>query len=196
MIYGYVRDSADGQSVAAQVQQLTAAGCYRIFCDTALGPSDRTQLRRALRHLEAGDVLMVTRLDRLARSSRDLLNTLRAIMDRQAGFRSLKEVWADSTASHGRLMMTVLEGLAAFEHEMVRALATEGRARAKVRGQSLGRPHKLTVNQQQEVLRRREAGEAVREIARSYSVSASTISRLMPRAPTVDPVPLRPIRAI
>jgi DNA invertase Pin-like site-specific DNA recombinase len=108
MKYGYARVSTDGQSVDAQVRQLTRAGCKKVFRETASGAkTDRTQLRRALAQLNAGDVLMVTRLDRLARSTRDLLNTLAAIADRQAGFRSLGDAWADTTTAHGRLMLTV-----------------------------------------------------------------------------------------
>src|SRR3954447_24129727 len=179
MIYDYARVSTDGQSVAAQVQQLTAAGCAKVFREVASGVrTDRIQLRRALAKLESGDVLMVTRLDRLARSTRDLLNTLASITDRKAGFRSLADAWADTTTAHGRLMLTVLGGLAEFERDLIRARTSEGRVRAKARGQSLGRPHKLTLHQRREALQRKEAGEPVREIARSYDVSASTISRL------------------
>ena len=179
MIYGYARVSTDGQSVTAQVQQLTAAGCMKVFREIASGvQTDRAQLRRALAKLQEGDVLVVTRLDRLARSTRDLLNTLATITDRAAGFRSLGDAWADTTTPHGRLMLTVLGGLAEFERELIRARTSEGRARAKARGQSLGRPHKLALHQRREALERKDAGESVREIARSYAVSASTMSRL------------------
>lgn len=179
MIYGYARVSTDGQSVAAQVAALTAAGAEKVFREMASGAkSDRAQLRRALDQLDAGDVLMVTRLDRLARSRRDLLNTLAQIAYREAGFRSLGDSWADTTTPHGRLMLTVLGGLAEFERELIRARTGEGRARAKARGQSLGRPHKLTVHQRKEAAARKKNGEPVREIARSYNVSAATISRL------------------
>ncbi len=171
MIYGYARVSTDGPSVAAQVQQLTAAGCAKVFREIASGAkTDRAQLRRALAKLERGDVLMVTRLDRLARSTRDLLNTLATVTDRKAGFRSLSDNWADTTTAHGRLMLTILGGLAEFERELIRARTGEGRARAKARGQSLGRPHKLTLHQRREALQRKDAGEPVREIARSYAV--------------------------
>jgi DNA invertase Pin-like site-specific DNA recombinase len=91
--------------------------------------TDRAQLRRALHDLDAGDVLMVTRLDRLARSTRDLLNTLAVVTGKGAGFRSLGDVWADTTTPHGRLMLTVLGGLAEFERELIRARTGEGRAR-------------------------------------------------------------------
>src|SRR3954469_13340741 len=171
MIYGYARVSTDGQSVAAQVQQLTAAGCAKVFREVASGAqTDRVQLRRALAKLENGDVLMVTRLDRLARSTRDLLNTLATITDRKAGFRSLADAWADTTTSHGRLMLTVLGGLAEFERGLIRARTAEGRARAKARGVKMGRKPKLTPHQQREAIKRRDDGdETLREIARSYN---------------------------
>src|SRR5271157_2993853 len=180
MKYGYARVSTDGQSVAAQVAALNAAGARKVFREVASGAkTDRSQLRRAIATLGAGDVLMVTRLDRLARSTRDLLNTLAAITGRKAGFRSLADVWADTTTAHGRLMLTVLGGLAEFERDLIRARTSEGRERARARGVKMGRPHKLTRHQQKEAIKRRDIeGETVREIARSYNVSHSTISRL------------------
>jgi len=179
MKHGYARVSTDGQSVDAQVRQLSKAGCEKVFREVASGAkTDRAQLRRLLGQLEAGDVLMVTRLYRLARSTRDLLNTLAAIADRKAGFRSLGDAWADTTTSHGRLMLTVLGGLAEFERDLIRVRTSEGRERAKARGVKMGRKPKLTPHQKQEALRRKERGEAVRKIARSYNVHNSTISRL------------------
>ncbi len=180
MIYGYARVSTDGQSVDAQVRQLRAAGACQVFRETASGAKTyRSQPRRVLGQLAAGDVLMVTRLDRLARSTRDLLNTLASIADRKAGFRSLGDAWADTTTAHGRLMLTVLRGLAEFERELIRLRTSEGRRRAAARGVKLGRRPKLTPHQVKEALRRPDAGEALREIARSYNVSHSTISRLV-----------------
>src|ERR1700760_4842040 len=176
MKYGYARVSTDGQSVEAQIRQLTKAGCKKVLRETASGAkSDRGQLRKALDQLEAGDVLMVTRLDRLARSTRDLLNTLDTVTKAGAGFRSLGDTWADTTTAHGRLMLTVLGGLAEFERDLIHARTGEGRERAKARGVKMGRKPKLTPHQKQEILRRKENGEAVREIARSYNVHNSTI---------------------
>jgi DNA invertase Pin-like site-specific DNA recombinase len=135
MIYGYARVSTDGQSVAAQVAALRKHGAGKVFREVASGAkTDRAQLRRLLDQLDAGDVLMVTRLDRLARSTRDLLNTLAAITGKAAGFRSLGDAWADTTTAHGRLMLTILGGLAEFERDLIRARTSEGRARAKARG--------------------------------------------------------------
>ena len=179
MIYGYARVSTDGQSVDAQLRQLTKAGCKKVFREVASGAkTERAQLRRVLDQLAPGDVVMVTRLDRLARSTRDLLNILATITSKKAGFRSLGDAWADTTTAHGRLMLTVLGGLGEFERELIRARTSEGRARAVARGVKMGRKAKLTAHQQREAIKRRDRGEPVREIARTYNVSHSTISRL------------------
>jgi DNA invertase Pin-like site-specific DNA recombinase len=180
MKYGYARVSTDGQSVAAQVATLKQAGVDRVFKEVASGAkTNRAQLYRVVKALAEGDVLLVTRLDRLARSTRDLLNTLALIAEKKAGFRSLSDTWADTTTPHGRLMLTVLAGLAEFERELIRARTSEGRERAKARGVKLGRKFKLTPHQRREALARRERGkESLTDIARSYNVSHSTISRL------------------
>ena len=179
MIYGYARVSTDGQSVDAQASALKGVGAHKVFRETASGASaDRAQLRRAIAALNTGDVLLVTRLDRLARSTRDLLNILATVAGKNAGFRSLADTWADTTTAHGRLMLTVLAGLAEFERELIRTRTGEGRARAKARGIKLGRKPKLTAHQMREAIKRREAGEPLTEIARTYNVSHSTISRL------------------
>lgn len=179
MIVGYARVSTDGQSLVAQVAALESAGAHRLFQEKVSGArSNRGQLTRAVNVLDPGDVLLVTRLDRLARSTRDLLNILDGIAGRGAGFRSLGDVWADTTTPHGRLMLTILGGLAEFERELIRARTGEGRARAKTRGVRFGRKPKLTPHQAREARERREAGEAATEIARSYNVHRATISRL------------------
>ena len=176
---GYARVSTDGQSLTAQVAELKDAGCSEIFQEKVSGAkSDRKQLARAISRLGKGDVLVVTRLDRLARSTRDLLNVLGAVADKGAGFRSLRDSWADTTTPHGRLMLTVLGGLAEFERELIGSRTSEGRERAIARGVVMGRKPKLTAHQRQEALGRRDAGEALVDIARSYNVSHSTISRL------------------
>jgi DNA invertase Pin-like site-specific DNA recombinase len=136
-------------------------------------------LRRVLDQLDKGDVLMVTRLDRLARSTRDLLNTVAAIAAKKAGFRSLGDTWAETTTAHGRLMLAVLGGLAEFERELICARTGEGRERAKARGVKMGPKFKLTPHQMREAIRRRDHGdETLAEIGRSYNVSGWTISRL------------------
>ena len=180
--YGYARVSTDGQTLDAQVAQLEAAGASKLFKEKVSGAKrDRVQLDKMLATLNADDVVIVTRLDRLARSTRDLLNILGIVADKGAAFRSLGDGWADTTTAHGRLMLTVLAGLAEFERELIRSRTGEGRARAKARGVKLGRRFKLTPHQRDEAMRRRDTGEeSMTEIARSYNVSHSTISRLIP----------------
>ena len=180
MKYGYARVSTDGQSLDTQVKQLRAARAEKVFRETASGArADRAQLRRVIDELDKGDVLIVTRLDRLARSTRDLLNTLATITAKGAGFRSINDAWADTTTAHGRLMLTVLGGLAEFERELIRARTGEGRERAKAKGVKMGRKPKLTDHQKREAIRRRDHGdETLAEIGRSYNVSGWTISRL------------------
>jgi DNA invertase Pin-like site-specific DNA recombinase len=182
MKYGYARVSPGGksESVDAQARQLIKAGCKKVFRDVHVSgaKTDRAQLRRLLNQLEAEDVLMVTRLDRLARSTRDLLNILATITGKKAGFKSLGDTWADTTTSHGRPMLTVLAGLAEFERDLIRARTGEGRARAVERGQKMGRPFKLTDHQKGEAIKRRDQGETLADIARTYNVSPATISRL------------------
>lgn len=179
MICGYARVSTDGQSAAAQVAELTAAGCEKVFSETASGAkTDRTQLKRAIASLAAGDVLVVTRLDRLARSTRDLLNVLATLTEKGAQFRSVRDTWADTTTPHGRLMLTVLGGLAEFERELIRSRTGEGRERAKARGVKLGRRHCLTIAQRTFVAQQRANGESVRHLAEVLGVSKATIGRI------------------
>ena len=177
--YGYARVSTDGQTLDTQVAQLKAAGAERMFQEKVSGAKgERVQLRKLLDRLEPEDVLLVTRLDRLARSTRDLLNILGMVAEKGAAFRSLGDPWADTTTSHGRLMLTVLGGLAEFERELIRTRTGEGRARAKAAGKKMGRAFKLTPHQQQEARARREGGETLTSIAKSYNVHHATISRL------------------
>jgi len=179
MIVGYARVSTDGQSLDAQHSALQSAGAARVFAEKQSGvKTNRAALARAIAALGQGDVLLVTRLDRLARSTRDLLNVLDAVGKAGAGFRSLADTWCDTSSAHGGLMLTVLGGLAEFERELIKARTEEGRKRAQARGVRFGRKLKLTKHQKDEALARREAGEPLVEIARSYAVSHSTISRL------------------
>jgi DNA invertase Pin-like site-specific DNA recombinase len=176
---GYARVSTTDQTLEAQLEQLTSSGATRIFSEKESGAkSDRKQLAKAIGSLESGDVLLVTRLDRLARSTRDLLNVLAMVDQKKAHFRSLKDVWADTTSPHGRLIITILAGLAEFERELIIARTGEGRDRAKQRGVRLGRKPKLNLHQRREAVARRSAGESVMDIARSFAVAHSTISRL------------------
>ncbi|UGY05081.1 recombinase family protein [Bradyrhizobium quebecense] len=178
-IYGYARVSTDGQTLDNQHAKLTAEGVERIFAEKESGAkTDRKALQKALAALQPGDVLVVTRLDRLARSTLDLLNTLDAIAKAGAGFRSLSDAWADTTTPHGKLMLTILGGLAEFERSLILARTGEGRARAKANGVKFGRKPKLTPFQITEAKRRREAGESHTDIAKLFGVSHQTIGRL------------------
>jgi DNA invertase Pin-like site-specific DNA recombinase len=178
-VIGYARVSTDGQTLEAQQTALRAAGAERVFAEKESGAKTaRAALAKAVAVLEAGDVLLVTKLDRLARSTRDLLNTLAAIGDKGAGFRSLADPWADTTTPHGKLMITVLGGLAEFERHLILSRTSEGRVRAKARGVIFGRKHKLTKHQREEAIARRLVGEPLTEIGKSYNVSRMTISRL------------------
>jgi DNA invertase Pin-like site-specific DNA recombinase len=176
---GYARVSTDGQTLDAQLEQLRAAGCRMIFREKVSGSrADRRELARMIASLKVGDTVVVTRLDRLARSTKDLLNILDEIAAKGCGFRSLADTWADTTTPHGKLMLTVLGGLAEFERSLIITRTTEGRKRAKENGVKFGRKPKLTPHQRQEALRRRDAGETLKMIAKTFAVSHSTISRL------------------
>jgi DNA invertase Pin-like site-specific DNA recombinase len=177
---GYARVSTNGQDLAGQTAELKAVGCTKIYAEKLSGAkADRPQLAKCLRAIERGDVLIVTRLDRLARSTRDLLNLLDIVAKAKAGFKSLKDAWADTTTPHGRLMLTVLGGLAEFERELIRTRTGEGRTRAKARGVKFGRPSKLSAHQRQEALQRLAAGETQADVARTYAVDPTTIGRLL-----------------
>jgi DNA invertase Pin-like site-specific DNA recombinase len=170
-----------GQTLDSQVEQLRAAGCTtKIYREKVTGAhNDRRELLKMLKALVPGDVVTVTRIDRLARSAFDLFAIVKQIVDAKAQFRSLAEPWADTGTSTGRLMIAVLGGLADVERNLIRRTRTaEGRSRAQKRGQRMGRKPKLTEEQQAEALRRRAEGATLVELARSYGVGKSTISRL------------------
>lgn len=181
---GYARVSTSGQTLAAQIEQLRAAGCTTIFQETASGARrDRAQLEKAIAALLPDGVLIVTRLDRLARSTRDLLNIVAQIEAQGARFKSLTDEWADTTTPTGRLMLTVLGGLAEFERSLIKERTTEGRARAVKAGKRLGRRPLLTVAQQGEALRLAEEDKSHAEIGHVLRVSRSTISRFLSKVP-------------
>jgi DNA invertase Pin-like site-specific DNA recombinase len=183
-INGYARVSSREQNLSAQVAELRAAGAAVVFREKVSGEtaSNRTELRKAISRLESGDVLVVTRLDRLARSVRDLLHVLASISERGASFKSLKESWADTTTAHGRLFITILGGIAEFERELIAARCSEGIKRAKQRGVKFGRPSKLNAHQRAAALARLEDGDTQTDVARLFNVDPATISRLAARA--------------
>jgi DNA invertase Pin-like site-specific DNA recombinase len=179
---GYARVSTFGQTLEAQLDQLAAAGCEKVFREKASGArADRRELNRLLKALGPDDELVVTRIDRLARSTFDLFAIIKSVTDAKARFRSLAEPWADTGTATGRLMIAVLGGLADVERDLIRTRTAEGRARAKTRGVHLGRPRKMTAVQQREARQRLADGEPLADLARTYGVSASTISRLRVR---------------
>jgi DNA invertase Pin-like site-specific DNA recombinase len=176
---GYARVSTDGQTLQAQTEALHAAGCTKIYSEKISGAySDRPQLAKAIAALGEGDTLVVCKLDRLARSTRDLLNTLDTIGKAGATFKSLGDAWADTTTPAGKLMLTVLGGLAEYERHLILTRTAEGRTRAQANGVRFGRKPSLTAYQRAEALRRRAAGETLVEIAKSFNVSHTTIARL------------------
>jgi DNA invertase Pin-like site-specific DNA recombinase len=181
---GYARVSTYGQTLDAQLDQLRAQGCGKVYREKASGAqAERRELLRLLKELVAGDEVVVTRIDRLARSTFDLFAIVKRIVDAGAQFRSLAEPWADTSTSTGRLMIAVLGGLADVERDLIRTRTAEGRERAKGRGQHMGRPPKLSLAQQAEARARREQGATLAELARSYNVSMSAIARLSRTAP-------------
>jgi DNA invertase Pin-like site-specific DNA recombinase len=177
--YGYARVSTDGQTLASQEAELTAAGCAKVYSEKVSGArTDRIELAKVLKRIEAGDMLVVTRLDRLARSTRDLLNILHDLKERGAGFKSLADPWCDTSSMYGELLVTVLAGFATFERQLIKARTDDGRKRAKARGVRFGRPRKLDGHQRQEALQRLANGDTLVDVARTYGVDATTIGRL------------------
>ena len=168
-VYGYARVSTDGQTLDAQVKELRAAGAEQVFREKISGATtDRHQLTRVLERLERGDLLLVTRLDRLARSTRDLLNILAGLAEKKVGFRSLRDAWADTTTAHGRLVLTVLAGLAEFERELISNEDRRGsRTRGGARG-AYGSEAETDLAPTEGGHSTTERGEPLVEIARSY----------------------------
>jgi DNA invertase Pin-like site-specific DNA recombinase len=179
MISGYARVSTTGQSTDTQLSLLREAGAMKVYCEKESGAHrDRRQLAKAIAKLAPGDTLLVTRLDRLARSTRDLLNIIHEVTERGAAFRSLADSWCDTTTAHGKLMTVLIGGIAEFERSLILARTASGRARARAAGVKFGRKPKLTPFQRSEALRRLGAGDSQVQIARSFNVNQATISRL------------------
>ena len=178
-VFGYARVSTDGQTLAAQDSELMAAGCAKVYQEKVSGArTDRAELGKVLKRLERDDLLIVTRLDRLARSTRDLLNILHAIADRGAKFKSLHDPWCDTSTPQGELLVTVLAGFATFERHLIKARTDDGRKRAQARGVRFGRPRKMTQHQRQEAIDRLANGETLVDVARTFGVDPTTIGRL------------------
>jgi DNA invertase Pin-like site-specific DNA recombinase len=179
-IVGYARVSTQDQDYSGQVEALKAAGAGTIHREKISGArADRPQLAKLMASLKPGDIVLVTKLDRLGRSTRELLDLIERIGEAGAAFRSLGDPLFDTTSSQGRLVSTLLAAIAEFERELIRERTGEGRKRAMAKGVRFGRKPKLSPYQRAEALKRRATGdETLAEIAASYAVDISMISRL------------------
>jgi DNA invertase Pin-like site-specific DNA recombinase len=180
MIYGYARVSTDAQDLTAQVAQLKAAACEKVFRDKRTGVNtDRPQLKKLMAALAPGDVVIIPAVDRLSRDTTDLLVIARDMQRAGAGLRSIAEPVVDTTSDFAELVLAMLGVAAKLEHRRIKERTALGRAEAKAKGVKFGRKPKLTPHQKREALERLNAGtETQRSIARSYNVSQATISRL------------------
>jgi len=179
-LIGYARVSTDDQDLTNQRDQLVAAGCARIFAEKITGThAKRPELARMLDHLRSGDVVVVMRLDRLARSTRDLLDIADQLQTRGTGLRSLAEPWADTTSPAGRMVLTVFAGIAEFERSLIIERTQAGREAAKARGVRFGRRRVLTPDQVQHARDLCEAGRTVPEVASLLGVHQATLYRAL-----------------
>src|SRR5262249_19197355 len=166
MKVGYARVSTTEQDLSAQLAALKKAGCQRIYSEKRSGANgNRDALQRMLKELQAGDIVVVPRLDRLARSVRDLLNILERFGQDDIGFVSLREKHIDTTSAGGRLVLNIMASIAEFERELIAARMAEGRQRAMDNGVKFGPPFKLDAFQKREALARIKAGESQSLIA-------------------------------
>jgi len=179
-VYGYARVSTYAQELDIQLDQLDAAGCQKIFCEKESGAKDnRRVLNQLLRNLQPGDVVIVSALDRLTREGPfKMLSVLAEITSRGAAYRSLAEPWADTTHELGEVLAALVGYIARKTREDILRRTAAGRERARLRGVRFGRKPKLDPGQQKQALSRKAAGELLSSIAREFSVSPSTISRL------------------
>jgi DNA invertase Pin-like site-specific DNA recombinase len=182
MKIGYARVSTSEQDLSGQLAALKEAGCERVYSEKKSGANgNRDALQRMLKEVQPGDIVVVTRLDRLARSVRDLLNILERFGQDEVGFVSLREKHIDTTSAGGRLVLNIMASIAEFERELIQARMAEGRKRATNNGVKFGPKFKLDTFQKREALARIEAGESQSLIARTYGVDRATISRLQKR---------------
>jgi DNA invertase Pin-like site-specific DNA recombinase len=178
-ILGYARVSTQDQDLSGQLEALKAAGATTVYREKISGArADRPQLAKLMAALKAGGVVVVTKLDRLGRSTRELLDLIDRIGKVGASFRSLGDPLWDTSSAQGRLLSTLLAGIAEFERELIRERTGEGRKRAMAAGVKFGRKPKLSPYQREEAIKRRGAGETLVSIAKSYAVDISMISRL------------------
>jgi DNA invertase Pin-like site-specific DNA recombinase len=178
-IIGYARVSTRDQNLTGQIDALKAAGAGTIYREKVSGArADRPQLAKLIAGLRAGDVVVVSKLDRLGRSTRELLDLIDRIGKAGASFRSLGDPLWDTSSAQGRLLSTLLASIAEFERELIRERTGEGRKDAMAAGIKFGRKRKLSDYQRAEAIKRRAAGETLASIAKSYGVHLAMISRL------------------
>ena len=179
LLLGYARVSTDDQELINQRNELQAAGCSRVYAEKITGAQrKRSELDRLLDHLRPGDVVTVTRLDRLARSTRDLLDIAERIQEAGAGLRSLAEPWADTTTPAGRMVLTVFAGIAEFERCLIIDRTTAGRVAAKARGVKFGPKPTLSAAQIQHARELIEQkNHTVKAVADLLGVHRSTLYR-------------------
>lgn len=183
---GYARVSTVGQTLDTQIKKLKAFECVKIYREKVSGAdARRVQLQKLISSLQEGDTVVVTRIDRLARSTFDLFSIVKDITNKKSQFYSLSEPWVDSCTSTGRLMLAVLGGLADVERDLIRIRTAEGRMRAIERGKRMGRPPRILPEQRLEIARRREAGETLKTLATAFGISETTVSRIASRCETV-----------
>ena len=178
MFVGYARVSTEDQKLEIQQQKLKQAGCKRIFQEKVSGAHrQRPELAKMLEHIREGDTVIVWKLDRLARSTRDLLEISDVIAQAGAGLKSLSEAWADTTTPAGRMVLTVFAGLGEFERELIRERTGAGRIAALKRGVRFGRPSRLQPDQAALARRLLEEGKSAKEVASTFGVHRATIYR-------------------
>ncbi len=183
MLIGYARVSTDDQDLRLQRTALKEAGCKRTFEEKISGAKrDRPQLAKMIEQLRDEDTVVVTRLDRLARSTRDLLDIAERLKEVGSGLRSLAEPWADTTSPAGRMVLTVFAGIAEFERELIHQRTSSGRMAAKARGVRFGRPPKLTAEQITLGERLVSEGTSVREAAKLLKCHHATLYRALTAA--------------
>ncbi len=180
MKIGYARVSTQEQNLDMQLSALRKAGCKKIFQEKISGTKwDRPELHKMLGIVDADDIVIVWRLDRLARSTKMLLEITERIMDVGAKFSSLSEPWADTTSPAGKMIMTIFAGMAEFERDLIRDRTGAGRKAALERGVRFGRPSKVTPAQMKLIKRLLNEGQSIRQVAETFEIHYTTLYRLL-----------------
>lgn len=180
MKIGYARVSTAEQELDAQIEQLEKAGCDKIYHEKISGAKrERPQLSELLGYIRKGDVLVVCKLDRLARSTAHLLDIVEILKARDAQLCSLGEPWADTTSHAGKMIMTIFAGIAEFEKDLIRERTQVGRKRALNAGVKFGRPKKLNDTQHAMLIKMRQEGRPMSELVEVFKIDRSSIYRIL-----------------